>query len=193
MFDALHSNISRYIDLSDDEFERFTRPFRLQTFKRKDMVLTEGEYCSFEGFVLNGCFKVYYLNENGQEQTLYFALEGWWITDIDSLINHVPSILNIEALKDSEVLMISKKDKEELYRNIPQVEKLFRIMNQQSSVALQRRILSLTGKTADKRYLEFLEKYPGLEQRLTQQQIASYLGITHEFLSKIRKKTSLGK
>ncbi|KXH78254.1 Crp/Fnr family transcriptional regulator [Chryseobacterium kwangjuense] len=193
MFDILRNSISRYIELSDDEFEQFTRPFRFETFKRKDRVLTEGEYCSFEGFVVNGCFKVYYLNENGHEQTLYFALEGWWITDIDSLINHVPSILNIEALEDSEALMISKKDKEELYKSIPQIEKLFRMMNQQSSVALQRRILSLTGKTADKRYLEFLEKYPGLEQRLTQQLVASYLGITHEFLSKIRKKTSLGK
>ncbi len=72
-------------------------------------MLREGDYCLFEGFVLNGCFKIYYLNENGSEQTLYFAVAGWWITDIDSLINHVPSILNIEALEDSEVLMISKK------------------------------------------------------------------------------------
>ncbi len=88
----------------------------------------------------------------------------------------------------AEALMISKKDKAILYETMPQTEKLFRIMNQQSSVALQRRILSLTGKTADKRYVEFLEKYPGLEQRLTQQQVASSLGITHEFLSKIRKK-----
>lgn len=193
MSDLLLENISRHINLSDEEFEKFSRLFELQMFKRKEVVLKEGAYCLFEGFVVKGCFKVYYLNESGSEQTLYFAVKGWWITDIDSLINDVPSILNIEALEDSEVLMISKKDKEKLYQDMPQIEKLFRIMNQQSSVALQRRILSLTGKTADKRYLEFLEKYPGLEQRLTQQQVASYLGITHEFLSKIRKKTSLNK
>lgn len=191
MFDLLHKNISRYINLSEEEFRKFTVPFQLKSFKKRDVVLKEGDYCLFEGFVLNGCFKIYYLNESGFEQTLYFAIEGWWITDIDSLINHVPSILNIEALYDSNVLMISKKDKECLYETMPQIEKLFRIMNQQSSVALQRRILSLTGKTADKRYLEFLQKYPGLEQKLTQQQVASYLGITHEFLSKIRKKISL--
>ncbi|MFP3835303.1 Crp/Fnr family transcriptional regulator [Chryseobacterium sp. SIMBA_028] len=193
MFDQLYKNINRYIDLSEEEFGEFTSRFQYKNFKKKDVVLKEGDYCLFEGFVLNGCFKVYYLNEEGFEQTLYFAIEGWWITDIDSLINDVPSILNIEAIQDSDVLMISKKDKEYLYGTLPQIEKLFRIMNQQSSVALQRRILSLTGKTADKRYLEFLEKYPGLEQKLTQQQVASYLGITHEFLSKIRKKTSLGK
>ncbi|UKB85992.1 Crp/Fnr family transcriptional regulator [Chryseobacterium sp. MEBOG06] len=188
MSSLLYKNISRYIDLSEEDFKRFEAPFKHVRFKKKDIVLREGSHCLFEGFVLSGCFKIFYLNEKGFEQTLYFAVEGWWITDIDSLINNVPSTLNIEALKDSEVMMISKKDKDILYETMPQVEKLFRIMNQQSSVALQRRILSLTGKTADKRYLEFLEKYPGLEQRLTQQQVASYLGITHEFLSKIRKK-----
>jgi len=193
MFDLLYKNISRYISLSDEKFSQFSAPFQLKSFKKKETVLKEGDYCLFEGFVLSGCFKIYYLNEDGFEQTLYFAVKGWWITDLDSLINGVPSTLNIETLMDSEVLMISKKDKEKLYETMPQIEKLFRIMNQQSTVALQRRILSLTGKTADKRYLEFLEKYPGLEQKLTQQQVASYLGITHEFLSKIRKRISLEK
>nr|WP_315027999.1 Crp/Fnr family transcriptional regulator [uncultured Chryseobacterium sp.] len=193
MSDLLYKNISRYIDLSEEEYIQFAKSFELKKFKKKEFALKEGEYCLFEGFVLNGCFKIYYLNEKGFEQTLYFAVEEWWITDLDSLINSVPSLLNVEALDDSEVLMISKKDKEALYESMSKVEKLFRIMNQQSSVALQRRILSLTGKTADKRYLEFLEKYPGLEQKLTQQQVASYLGITHEFLSKIRKKISLEK
>ena len=191
MSDLLLKNISQYIPLSQEDFKEFVKPFEYKKFKKKEVVLKEGDHCLFEGFVLNGCFKIYYLNENGFAQTLYFAVEGWWITDIDSLINNVPSILNIEALEDSDVLMISKKDKELLYETMPQIEKLFRIMNQKSSVALQRRILSLTGKTADKRYLEFLAKYPGLEQKLTQQQVASYLGITHEFLSKIRKKISL--
>lgn len=192
MSDLLFRNISQYINISEQDFQQFVKLFELKTFKKKEVVLKEGDYCLFEGFVLNGCFKIYYLNENGFEQTLYFAVEGWWITDIDSFMNNVPSILNIEALEDSEVLMISKKDKEYLYETMPQIEKLFRIMNQKSSVSLQRRILSLTGKTADKRYLEFLEKYPGLEQRITQQQVASYLGITHEFLSKIRKKLLIG-
>ncbi|REC46195.1 Crp/Fnr family transcriptional regulator [Chryseobacterium pennipullorum] len=193
MFDLLYKNISRYAVFSEEEFARFAAPFQLKKFKKREVVLKAGDYCFFEGFVVSGCFKVYYLNEKGFEQILYFAVAGWWITDLDSFINHIPSILTIEALEDSEVLMISKKEKEHLYVTMPPIEKLFRIMNQQSSVALQRRILSLTGQTADKRYLEFLKKYPGLEQNLTQQQVASYLGITHEFLSKIRKKITLQK
>lgn len=84
MFKQLYDNISRYIDLSEDEFSQFSAPFQLRNFKKKEVVLKEGDYCLFEGFVLNGCFKIYYLNENGFEQTLYFAVEGWWITDIDS-------------------------------------------------------------------------------------------------------------
>ncbi|WP_126650559.1 Crp/Fnr family transcriptional regulator [Chryseobacterium aureum] len=188
MSDLLFKNISQYMSLSEEDFKRFVKPFEYKKFKKKEIVLKEGDYCLFEGFVLSGCFRIYYLNEKGFEQTLYFAVEGWWMTDIDSLINNVPGILNIEALENIEVLMIAKSDKEHLYESMPQIEKLFRIMNQKSSVSLQRRILSLTGKTADQRYLEFLEKYPGLEQRITQQQVASYLGITHEFLSKIRKR-----
>ena len=112
MSDLLFRNISQYINLSEEDFQQFVKPFELKTFKKKELVLKEGDYCLFEGFVLKGCFKICYLNENGFEQTLYFAVEGWWITDIDSLINNVPSILNIEALEDSEVLMISKEDKE---------------------------------------------------------------------------------
>ncbi|EJL68259.1 Crp/Fnr family transcriptional regulator [Chryseobacterium populi] len=193
MLTLLHQYINKYIHLSKEEFQDFSEPFELKTFKKKEVVLRKGEYCFFEGFVIDGCFKVYFLTEDGFEQILYFATKEWWITDLDSFIHHVPSILNIEALEDSGVLMISKTEKERLYQTIPQTEKLFRIMNQQSSVALQRRILSLMHKTADKRYLEFLEKYPHLEQRLTQQQVASYLGISHEFLSKIRKKISLEK
>jgi len=193
MFDLLYKNISRHIHLSEEEFQQFSVPFTLKEYKKKEIALKEGEHCLFEGFVLEGCFKVYFLNEDGLEQTLYFAVKEWWITDLDSLINNVPSTLNIEALEDSNVLMISRKDKENLYETMPQTEKLFRIMNQKSSAALQRRILSLMSKTADKRYLDFLEKYPTLEQRITQQQVAAYLGISHEFLSKIRKKTALKK
>ena len=124
---------------------------------------------------------------------LYFAMEDWWITDIDSFTNQAPSQLFIEAIEDSEILFISKRDKEFAYEHFPAIEKLFRIMTQKTHVALQRRMIDNLSKTADQRYLEFIEKYPLLAQRLTNLQIAAYLGISHEFLSKIRKKISLKK
>ena len=190
MFELFRKNIEKHLSISDADFEQFTKPFYHRKIAKKQFLLRAGEICKFEGFVIKGCLRVYYLDEQGQERILYFAIEDWWITDIDSFTNNRPSILNIEALEDSEVLLITQPYKEALYQQIPMVEKLFRIMTQKTHVALQRRMISALGKTADERYLEFIEKYPQLEQRLTQLQVASYLGISHEFLSKIRKKLS---
>lgn len=153
-------------------------------------MLCEGEVCTFEGFVTKGLFKVYHIDRNGFEQILYFAGEDWWITDIDSFTNEKPSSLFIEALEDSEVLLISKKKKELAYDRLPKIEKLFRVMTQKTHVALQRRMIDNLSKTAYQRYLDFIEKYPTLYNRLTNLQMAAYLGISHEFLSKIRRKIS---
>jgi len=138
--------------------------------------------------VTKGLFRVYHIDQNGFEQILYFAIENWWVADIDSFTNERPSQLYIEALEDSTVLLISKKDKEFAYANLPKVEKLFRVMTQKTHVALQRRMIDNLSKTADQRYLDFIEKYPNIYSRLTNLQVAAYLGISHEFLSKIRKK-----
>ncbi len=167
--------------------------FQKKSIKKKEFLLREGEICKFEGFVTKGLFRVYHIDNNGFEQVLYFAIENWWITDMDSFTNEKPSNLYIEALEDSEVLLISKKDKEFAYENLPKIEKLFRIMTQKTHIALQRRIIDNLSKTADQRYIDFIEKYPQLFQRLTNLHIAAYLGISHEFLSKIRKKNSIKK
>ena len=188
MFHLLQQNIEKHITLSDTEMEQFCQLFQSRTIKKKQFLLREGDVCKFEGFVTKGLFRLYNIDSDGFDNILYFAMEGWWITDIDSFTNQKPSQLFIESLEDSEVLLISKKDKEYAYEHIPKIEKLFRIMTQKTHVALQRRMIDNLSKTADKRYKEFTEKYPALEQRLTNLQIAAYLGISHEFLSKIRKK-----
>lgn len=190
MTDLLKKNIELNITLSDDEFERFIKPFHVTTVLKKEYLLREGEVCNFEAFVNKGCFKVYHLNDKGFEQVVYFAAEKWWITDIDSFIHQTPSQLSIQALEDSEILLIHKADKEKLYEDMPKVEKLFRIMTQKTHVALQRRMIDTLSKTADQRYLEFMQRYPEITSRLTNIQIAAYLGVSHEFVSKIRKKIS---
>ena len=119
---------------------------------------------------------------------MYFAIEDWWVADVDSFTNSKPSQLNIQALENSEVLLISKQNKEKLYQEIPEIEKLFRIMSQKNLVALQRRMIDNLSKTAEQRYLDFLAKYPKITQRLTNIQIAAYLGVSPEFVSKIRRK-----
>ena len=184
----LKQNISNHISLTGSEMEAFCNLFQSKIIKKKSFLLREGEICKFEGFVTKGIFRVYHIDKSGAEQILYFAIENWWITDIDSFTNERPSQLFIEALEDSEVLLISKKDKEFAYANLPKIEKLFRVMTQKTHVALQRRMIDNLSKTADQRYLDFIEKYPQLHQRLSNLQIAAYLGISHEFLSKIRNK-----
>jgi len=188
MTTLLKQNIASHISLSEDETEAFCNLFQQQVIKKKSFLLREGEVCRFEGFVTKGLFRVYHIDQNGFEQILYFAIENWWVADIDSFTNEKPSQLYIEALEDSIVLLISKKNKEFAYANLPKIEKLFRVMTQKTHVALQRRMIDNLSKTADQRYLDFREKYPRIYSRLTNLQIAAYLGISHEFLSKIRKK-----
>jgi CRP-like cAMP-binding protein len=190
MISLLKQNIAKHISLSEKETEEFCNLFQQKSIRRKDFLLRAGEVCRFEGFVTRGLFRVYHIDQNGFDQILYFAVENWWITDIDSFTNGTSSQLSIEALEDSEVLLITKKDKEFAYTNLPEIEKLFRVMTQKTHVALQRRMIDNLSKTADQRYLDFIEKYPQLFQRLSNLQIAAYLGISHEFLSKIRRKIS---
>ena len=190
MTTLLQKNIAAHISLSETEMESFCNLFEYKTINKKSFLLREGEICKFEGFVTKGLFRVYHIDKNGFEQILYFAIEDWWITDIDSFTNEIPSQLFIEALEDSEVLLISKKDKDFAYENLPKIEKLFRIMTQKTHVALQRRMIDSMSKTAESRYVEFVEKYPQLIQRLSNIQVAAYLGITNVFLSNIRKKIS---
>lgn len=193
MKELLKENILKHISLSQNELEAFVNLFEKKEISKKEFLLKEGEVCRFEGFVNKGLLRVYHIDKNGFDQILYFAIENWWITDIDSFTNGTASQLSIEALEDSQVLVISKKDKEFAYANLPKVEKLFRVMTQKTHVALQRRMIDNLSKTADQRYIEFSTKYPQLIQRLSNIQIAAYLGITNVFLSNIRKKITLKK
>ncbi len=185
---SLQKHIKKHTQISDENLEKFSNAFTLQKVAKKEFLLKEGEICQFEGFVTGGCFKVFHSDQDGTEHTLYFAIEDWWVADVDSFTNSKPSQLNIQALENSEVLLISKQNKEKLYQEIPEIEKLFRIMSQKNLVALQRRMIDNLSKTADQRYLDFLAKYPKITQRLTNIQIAAYLGVSPEFVSKIRRK-----
>jgi CRP-like cAMP-binding protein len=193
MVSLLKQNIAKHISLSDQELTDFCSLFQNKIIRKKRFLLRAGEVCRFEGFVTKGLFRVYHIDENGFDQILYFAVENWWVTDIDSFTNSTPSQLFIEALEDSEVLLISKKDKEYAYQHLPQIEHLFRVMTQKTHVALQRRMIDNLSKTGEQRYVDFVEKYPQLIQRLSNIQVAAYLGITNVFLSKIRKKISTKK
>lgn len=183
-----YENIKRHVDLTEDEFNKLSLFYKEKKITRNEIILSEGEICDFEGYIIEGCFKVFYKEDNVKEHILYFATEDWWVLDIGSFVSGKSSKLNIQALEDSVVMIISKEQKEKLYAEMPKTERLFRLMNQKALESIQLRMISMLNKTADKRYLDFKKKYPTLEQRIPQHQIAAYLGISHEFLSKIRRK-----
>lgn len=186
----LKQNIKNLVEMSEEDIDLFTSYFKSKKIKKKDFLLREGNVFSFEGFVVEGCFRVFTIDEKGNENTLYFAATDWWLMDIDSFTNQTASNLNIQALEDSKVLLINRTNKISLYETIPSVEKLFRVMFQKALVAWQRRLVSNHCQTAKERYSIFTETYPHIASKLTDKQIASYLGITHEFMSKIKKNIS---
>ncbi|WP_265129550.1 Crp/Fnr family transcriptional regulator [Chryseobacterium oranimense] len=188
MTESLKKHIRQYIEIPDEKLERYCSAFKVKKLKKKDFLLKEGDICEAEGFVVNGCFKVFRTDKNADEQILYFGVEDWWVSDIDSFINQIPSQLNIQALEDSEILLISKKDKDRFYREIHEIESLMRLKFQMSIIALQRRIIDNLSKPSDERYQDFLKEYPQIAHRLTNIQIAAYLGVTPEFISRIRRK-----
>ncbi|WNJ18783.1 Crp/Fnr family transcriptional regulator [Pontibacter sp. G13] len=183
----LRKNSRKYLDISDPEFGYYASKFKLHHVPKKGFLLQQGEICQFEGFVISGCFRHFTLDASGNEQVLSFAVRDWWTNDIDSFTNQTPAFLSIQALADSEVLMISKQDKESLYDHCPKVERLFRMMTQKALVAMQQRMIREHTLSAKERYQHFIQTYPGIANMVTNIQMASYLGISHEFLSKIRK------
>ncbi|WP_158824846.1 Crp/Fnr family transcriptional regulator [Mucilaginibacter lacusdianchii] len=186
-FDLILNNIGKHINLSDDEKQLFTSLLVPKQIKRKKHLIAEGDVCKHSAFVTSGCLRGYTLDVNGFEHVLSFAPQGWWMADIYSLITQLPGILNIEALEDTEMLMLSKASQEKLYTQVPKFERFFRILTENALVASQQRLIDNLSLTAAERYARFCKRYPTLIYHLPQKQIAAYIGVTPEFFSKMRK------
>lgn len=187
MYDFIFKNISRHIELTQEEKDFFTGILQLKNLRRRQYFIQEGNVSRSECFINKGCLRAYHIDEKGVEHVIQFGIEGWWIGDMHSFITGKPAKFNIDALEDSELLCIDKNDLEILYEKVPKFERFFRIIIQNSFVVQQERILSNMYQSAEKRYTDFVNKYPQFEQRIPQHQVASYLGISPETLSRIRK------
>ncbi|HEY9257527.1 Crp/Fnr family transcriptional regulator [Chitinophaga sp.] len=186
MFEQIDKFVDQCITLTTKERELFHSLLKFKRFRKRSYLLQEGEVCDFEAFIVKGCIRTYYLSDDGTETILSFAIENWWVSDLYSFTERKVSNMFIETLEDSELLIIDYKSKTELYEQIPKFETLFRLLVQRNLFALQRRFHSLVSQTAEQRYLAFMEKYPQIVQRVPQNQIARYLGVSPEFLSKVR-------
>ena len=188
-YEQIDNSISRYVEFTKDELNIFNSLLEYKKVPKKTVMLHEGEVCNFEAFVVKGCVRKYYIDSNGFEVILQFAIENAWIGDIASTLYETkPSKMYIETLEDSEFLIFNVQSKEELFTRAPRFERAFRILVQRNLVVTQNRLINTISKTALDKYLEFLELYPTLPQRVAQHYIASYLGISAEFLSKTRAK-----
>jgi CRP-like cAMP-binding protein len=186
MYDLILKNISRFIELTEEEINYFTSLLKVKRLKKKQYLLQEGEICRNEYFVIKGCLRTYTIDEKGLEHIIQFSIEDWWTGDMYSFLTQKPSRYTIDALEDSELLYLDKASHEELYSKLPKFERFFRHLLQYAFISMQERINATLSQTADERYCSFIEKYPLMEKRLPLKQIASYLGITPESLSRIR-------
>ena len=189
MKEPLIKSIAKHIELNSFEEELIGAFWTEKTLDKGDYLLRNGETCRTDNFVVNGALKAYYINsETGKEEILYFAIEDWWATDIESFQKRKPSIYNIQAIERTTLLQISYDSFQEILRQIPKLERFFRLILENYLGSLQRRIILNNVLDAEQRYLDFMEKYPKISDGVPKYLIASYLGITPEFLSRIRKK-----
>lgn len=179
---------NRFFALDEKECEEVTRLFTQRSIRRKGFLLQEGDICRHYSFIISGCFKMFAVDPSGKEHNLQFSAENDWISDLQSFYAEEPSRLYIEAIEPSLVLQIQHEDLLYLFINYHKFDRNFRIITERKYINFQNRILQNISSTAEERYLSFTKQYPGLLNRIPNTQIASYLGITPEFLSKIRKK-----
>jgi len=186
MYEAIDQFVAKYISLTAEELAFFHGLLKYRKLKKKSFLLQEGEICDFEAFVLKGCIRSYYIDKDGVETILLFAVEDWWVSDLTSFSEQKPSNLFIETIENCELLSIDYKNKSLLFQKIPAFERMFRLLVQRALGVLQQRFYASVSQTAEERYLQFLEKYPLVAQRVPQHQIARYIGVSPEFLSKVR-------
>lgn len=184
--EPLLNYFNKIIALNNEEKQLVTEKFQPRLYRKRQYILQEGDVCKQMNFVVRGCLRMFAIDDKGNTHILQFAAENWWITDISSFYERKNSKLNIDALEDTMVLQISFENLTSLYNQAPKFNRIFRVLIENSHVALQKRLLQNISSTAEERYLSFIQTYPQLSNRIPQTQIASYLGITPEFVSRIR-------
>lgn len=183
----LLQNIAKHIELNEEETQYFSSLLISKKLSRKTLLLSAGQDCRYLSYVHSGALRSYFVDKDSRESTIMFAIADWWITDMYCYLNNKPAMMYIEAIEDSTIFQISKVNFDQLLIKVPKFEKFFRILMQNAYTREQLRIMENLSSTAQERYESFLLKYPQIVKQVTQKQIASYLGITPEFLSTLKK------
>lgn len=180
--------IDKFVKLTDEESQLFSACFKEVKVKKRQFIVQPNFVAKHRHYVLKGAFRAYVVADEGQDHTITFAIDDWWITDYNSYIFQQPATMFVVALEDSTILQIDFDKEEELKKSNHKFETFFRIIAERGLASQQRRIISNLTQTAEERYENFVSKYPHIVQRVPQYALASYLGMTTEFLSRIRNK-----
>jgi CRP-like cAMP-binding protein len=189
MYDIFRKYIDGYIStpINDDEFELVQKAFLPKKLRKKQYLVQEGDVCKYMAFICKGAMRFYSVDDKGIEHIIRFGIENWWITDRESFLSKEPSVYNVDAVEDCELLVVTKQDLDELNRQSSSFAELSKILEQRTFVAAQKRIHAAISRSAEERYNELQKINPSFIQRFPQNMIASYLGVSPETLSRIRK------
>lgn len=186
-YQLLRANTEKYLTLKDEEFDYYFSLLQYKIFPKKSFLLRQGEVCDFEGYIIEGGVAGIHENGEGNQTVVSLMMDDWWVTDIGGWVREEPSYLTFQAMLETSMLLIDRERKEQLYRELPVFERLFRMMGQIKIGAQQRRLVNCLSLTGGELYHQLIAQYPLIEQKFPQYLIASYLGISPEFLSKIRR------
>lgn len=187
MFEVFKSYLESRINLTEEQLTRIKSVSTIKKLRKKQYLLQEGDVWSFNAFVTKGCLRTYTIDDKGLEHIIYFAIENWWTGDRTSLLTGKPATYNIDAVEDSEVLLINKANFQALRETIPAFDAMISTILDKSLATMHQRITTAISYTAEQKYQQFLDKYPEMALRIPQHMIASYLGITPETLSRVRR------
>lgn len=187
-YENILANIARYVELTEDEKEQFISILKVSRVKKRQFVIQPGYPCEHRHYIQEGAFRVFYMDETGKEHTISIGIEDWFFTDLYSYIHKQPATYFAEALEDAVIFKMRYDDVEELCSKVHAFSQFFRMITEKAFANSRKRIISNISKSSEERYWEYLEKYPHIVNRVPQYVIASYLGISPEFLSKIRSR-----
>lgn len=184
--------IFKDLSFSEEQIKMIESVFYKVKYKKADIILKANDKVDYQYYILEGCLRTFHIDKHGKEHTVQFGIKDWWISDYTAFFSTSKAIMTIEVIQDAVLYRISRIDKKQLYEKIPVIETFFRIKLERAFAAFQKRILSNLSQTATERYLHFIKTYPNIEKSVKNYHIASYLGITTESLSRIRKELAKG-
>lgn len=183
---AFINYINKHVALTKEEETVLLSKLSYRKYLKGQYVVQQGNICNYSGFIISGCTRTFYVDDEGNEHIVMFSMEDWWASEIGSFVTQTPSDYNVQCIENTELIQLSYSNQEELFKEIPKLERFFRLILEKAFVDSQKRIVRSFSLTAKEQYLHFKANYPEMEARIPQYMIASYLGITKEFLSKIK-------